>query len=118
MTPRNLTEIRIRAEALSGEGYWTHSCTPTTACNDVRWLLKELDVRIELNKIGELAIKSRRLELAADAHAEDAEDCGYSNDPTGSLHVGGSYRRAQAAEKELCDAIDPFLTPSAAPASQ
>jgi len=62
-----------------------------------------------LEKIGELAIKSRQLGLSADAHAEDADACGYANDPTGSLHVGDSYRRAQVAEKELCDAIDMFL---------
>jgi hypothetical protein len=61
-----------------------------------------------LEKIGELAIKSRQLSLAANAHAEDADACGYANDPTGSLHVGDSYWRAQVAEKELCNAIDMF----------
>ena len=65
---------------------------------------------MNLEKIGELAIRSRELWLTAHEHAEDAFACGYHNDPTGSLHVTDSYRSAQKAEEELCDAIDLFLS--------
>lgn len=50
MTTNELNEIRIRAETLHGEGYWTHSATPTVACGDVRRLLRELDALTALCK--------------------------------------------------------------------
>ena len=50
MTTNELNEIRTRAETLHGEGYWTHAGTKTTACADVRRLLRELDALTALCK--------------------------------------------------------------------
>jgi hypothetical protein len=51
--------------------------------------------------------------LRANEHLEDAVQCGYDNDPTGSLHVTDSFRRAEeksdAAERLLSTALDRVL---------
>lgn len=61
-----------------------------------------------LERIGELAIKAHNLTRRAEAHAEDAIDCGYDTDPTGSLHVSDSWNAANAAMGDLQQAIEEY----------
>ena len=70
--------------------------------------LHEVDGRVTLESIARLAIEAHDATERYCAHAEDAEGCGYANDPTGSLHVADSYNRMSERAEQLRTAIEAF----------
>jgi len=75
---------------------------------ELEYSLHSLDGRVTLEHIARLAIQAHDANERYCAHAEDAEGCGYANDPTGSLHVTGSYNRMSERAEQLRTAIEAF----------
>lgn len=82
--------------------------TPTVTDSHEASSLYPLVRRVTLEDIARLAIEAHDATEHYCAHAEDAEGCGYANDPTGSMHVADSYNRMSERAEQLRTAIEAF----------
>ena len=82
--------------------------SPTVTNSHEAISLHPLVRRVSLEDIARLAIEAHDATERYCAHAEDAEGCGYANDPTGSLHVSDSYNRMSERAEQLRVAIEAF----------
>jgi len=74
---------------------------------------REAEEPVTLEQIALLSIASHQATERYCAHFEDAEACGYSNDPTGSLHVSDSYNRMSELAEQLREMIEKYTSQQA-----